>query len=590
MKKLITSVLITIALQFPFTLSAQNVNIPDANFKALLLANSTINTNADGNISYSEAAAYTGSINANSSGISNMTGIEAFTSLTSLNCGFNNISSLDLTYNVSLTTVSCVSNSIATLNVYGLTSLTSLDCNINNLTCLDLSTNINLAHLNCNTNNLSSLNLLNGHNSTLTSAVMTSNSMLYCIQVDNVANANAAGWSHDTWSSYSTSCGSAPVAGFTYSPACSGSPVLFTDQSTFASTWHWDFGDGNTSTIVNPSHIYANPGSYPVKLIARNCLHADTVIHAVSQGADVIGHVDYSGGNVTSGYAIIYPFQPFYTSFDTTQIQLLDASGNFHFTNIPNADYLIKVLPDTVAFPTLMPTYYGGDWAWDSSSVLTHDCINDDFINITILEGPGTSGIGMLHGTIVEGPGFGRSQGDPVHGVDVKLGITGGQIVARTTSDNNGQYTFGNIALGNYTIYADIPGLERDSCYTLVVDASNNQFMNLDYMVDSVSIYISPTAGIENNTSTDMGLLKVYPNPARENTLIEYSVTTGANVQLAIYSMYGIKVQSLVNADVPSGQYNYSFSPKAAQLKPGVYFVSLTVNGKTRTTRLVVME
>ncbi|MDW8431120.1 MAG: choice-of-anchor A family protein [Flavobacteriales bacterium] len=35
-------------------------------------------------------------------------------------------------------------------------------------------------------------------------------------------------------------------------------------------TYLWDFGDGNTSTDVNPTHTYANPGTYTVKLTACN--------------------------------------------------------------------------------------------------------------------------------------------------------------------------------------------------------------------------------------------------------------------------------------------------------------------------------
>ena len=38
------------------------VNIPDANFKACLLANTSINTIDDGEISYAEAEAFTGTI------------------------------------------------------------------------------------------------------------------------------------------------------------------------------------------------------------------------------------------------------------------------------------------------------------------------------------------------------------------------------------------------------------------------------------------------------------------------------------------------------------------------------------------------
>ena len=61
---------------------AQNVNIPDAIFKAVLVGNSAINTNGDTEIQVSEAAAFGGTIFCASLGISDLTGIEAFTALT----------------------------------------------------------------------------------------------------------------------------------------------------------------------------------------------------------------------------------------------------------------------------------------------------------------------------------------------------------------------------------------------------------------------------------------------------------------------------------------------------------------------------
>lgn len=37
-----------------------------------------------------------------------------------------------------------------------------------------------------------------------------------------------------------------------------------------AASWHWDFGDGNSSTEQNPTHIYQNTGQYVINLLARN--------------------------------------------------------------------------------------------------------------------------------------------------------------------------------------------------------------------------------------------------------------------------------------------------------------------------------
>ncbi|MBK7390652.1 MAG: PKD domain-containing protein [Bacteroidetes bacterium] len=42
--------------------------------------------------------------------------------------------------------------------------------------------------------------------------------------------------------------------------------------------WHWEFGDGNTSSDQHPVHIYSAPGNYAVRLIVFNSNCSDTLI------------------------------------------------------------------------------------------------------------------------------------------------------------------------------------------------------------------------------------------------------------------------------------------------------------------------
>ncbi len=75
--------------------------------------------------------------------------------------------------------------------------------------------------------------------------------------------------------------GAAPVAAFTATPTNGTAPlaVNFTDQSVNNPTsWAWDFGDGTTSTQLNPTKTYTNAGSYTVKLTATNSYGSDTHI------------------------------------------------------------------------------------------------------------------------------------------------------------------------------------------------------------------------------------------------------------------------------------------------------------------------
>ena len=74
----------------------QNVYIPDANFKKYLVKNAKINTNRDSEIQLSEAKSYSGSIDCSNRSIQDLKGIEAFTTLTSLNCSFTRLASLDV--------------------------------------------------------------------------------------------------------------------------------------------------------------------------------------------------------------------------------------------------------------------------------------------------------------------------------------------------------------------------------------------------------------------------------------------------------------------------------------------------------------
>ncbi len=68
---------------------------------------------------------------------------------------------------------------------------------------------------------------------------------------------------------------------------CVGQPVQFGDVTTSnyteVNSWHWDFGDGDTANVQNPSNIYDEAGSYTVTLIAGNeagCI--DTISEVVN--------------------------------------------------------------------------------------------------------------------------------------------------------------------------------------------------------------------------------------------------------------------------------------------------------------------
>ena len=87
--------------------------------------------------------------------------------------------------------------------------------------------------------------------------------------------------------------------------------VTFINQTQGANLYFsWDFGDGTTSTLENPVHIYTNPGIYSVSLTASNSYNSaickkDSVVDVT---VDIIT-VNFSANDTTG-------FQPFTVEFE----------------------------------------------------------------------------------------------------------------------------------------------------------------------------------------------------------------------------------------------------------------------------------
>jgi uncharacterized delta-60 repeat protein len=62
---------------------------------------------------------------------------------------------------------------------------------------------------------------------------------------------------------------------------CANKPIQFTNTSEFANSNHWDFGDGDTAVVVNPSHTYTSPGKFYITLKAGNGFSTITYMDSV---------------------------------------------------------------------------------------------------------------------------------------------------------------------------------------------------------------------------------------------------------------------------------------------------------------------
>jgi gliding motility-associated-like protein len=133
---------------------------------------------------------------------------------------------------------------------------------------------------------------------------------------------------------------------FTGNNACQTATISFIDTAVFSVTSitaiYWDFGDGNSSTVHNPSHFYSAPGTYNVKLgitTAEGC--SDTVIKPVT----ILAAPGVSAGNDTS------------FCLGATNGMQLQATGAINYNWSPAATLSCTACANPLASPVNPTTY-----------------------------------------------------------------------------------------------------------------------------------------------------------------------------------------------------------------------------------------
>ena len=129
-----------------------------------------------------------------------------------------------------------------------------------------------------------------------------------------------------------TASGQAPVANFTATPqsGCSPLVVTFQDLSTGNPTsWNWDFGNGNTSSLQNPTAAYFNPGQYTVKLTVTNAGGSNTLTRTQYINVYESPAVNFSGNNVSG----CYPFPVQFTDLSTAGTGNTNVTWQWDFGN-----------------------------------------------------------------------------------------------------------------------------------------------------------------------------------------------------------------------------------------------------------------
>jgi len=99
-----------------------------------------------------------------------------------------------------------------------------------------------------------------------------------------------------------------------------------------------------------------------------------------------------------------------------------------------------------------------------------------------------------------------------------------------------------------------------------------------------------PLSSIDNfEEQTDKFILyNAYPNPFNPNTKIKYSIQNSDMVQIKVYDIMGVEIETLLNEYKQTGTYEVEFD--AGNLTSGVYFYRMTSGNYSETKKMILLR
>lgn len=329
----------------------------------------------------------------------------------------------------------------------------------------------------------------------------------------------------------------APIADF--SKTINGGVVNFTDQSlNNPTTWAWDFGDGSSSTVQNPFHVYTATGAYNTCLTVTNTSGTDTYCENVQIDTIAPNNAPIAvndNANTTAPNAVTIDVLANDQEPDNDPFTLGSFTQPANGTIAQNGNDFVYT-PD--------PTYVGVDsftYSICDDGVPAPVLCDTATVYITVAANPTTADFADL----------GSDNCNEFVGISTSTNFSG--IVAWNFGD--GATAIGDTVdhvfdeAGTYEVCVSIisAGVTYSKCDSVTVDC------------DSIN------SGIANINNIQFS---VYPNPANSVVIVK---ATDKAAKVKLYNAVGALVME-------SNMNNGQATLQVAELAKGLYFVRLEDN------------
>ncbi|MBR9923001.1 MAG: PKD domain-containing protein [Bacteroidetes bacterium] len=329
--------------------------------------------------------------------------------------------------------------------------------------------------------------------------------------------------------------------------ALSGADLSTTNNTTGATEYLWDFGDGmGTSTDFEPGYTYTEDGTYTITLDATNDCGTVTLTETVTVVTPPAAGIEFDAG----------------TGCAPLTVQFMDASS----TNAANWNW---------SFP-------GGNPATstDQNPVVVYNTAGTYNVSLEVSNAAGTDVITLTDVIVVS----------DVPTIDFSVSANGlsVDVTNNTTGATEYLWDFGD-GMGTSTDFEPGYTYTEDGTYTISLDATND--CGTVTMTETVTVATAPTAGIEFDAGTGCAPLTVqfmdasstnaanwnwsFPggNPAistDQNPVVVYNTAGTYSVTLEVSNAAGTDVITLTDVIVVSDVPTIDFSVSANGLSVDV--------------------
>jgi hypothetical protein len=211
--------------------------------------------------------------------------------------------------------------------------------------------------------------------------------------------------------------------------------------------------------------------------------------------------------------------------------EMVGELGWYEFSGLASAQYIIKAepSPNSIYYGDFLPTYYGDVLHWEEATVIDLTSGTDDAHIHLVPATTAPQGPGSISGMISNEAGRVGAANIPVILRSEDYATT-----YMTYSSSDGSFLFSGLSLGNYELFAEIPG-KSTTPQSYVLDEANNSVTGIE-MVITVTQIIFTDAGISDLFSASPVF---YPNPVRDQLNISLAPVHKTRLNISLSDLAG---------------------------------------------------